>query len=157
MRVLQFAFGSEAINIHLPHQHVENVVSYTGTHDNPPTLGWWHDTSENVRDHVRRYYSVDGDDVVWDLIRSAMQSVAHTAVVPMQDILALGNNARMNVPGKEAGNWNWRVREDAFSNALANHICDVTGLYNRDPLKRAREESMMKTGPSKPNPWHRPA
>jgi 4-alpha-glucanotransferase len=157
MRVLQFAFGSESINIHLPHQHTENVVAYTGTHDNPPTLGWWHDTAEHVRDHVRRYCSVNGDDVVWDLIRSAMQSVAHTMVVPMQDILALGNNARMNVPGQELGNWNWRVREEAFSEELANRVCEATGIYNRDPLKRAREESLTRVASPTPNPWHRSA
>ena len=153
MRVLQFAFGSESINLHLPHQHRENMVVYTGTHDNPTTRHWWESTSESVRDHVRRYFSTDGSDVVWDLIRAAMQSPAHTAIIPLQDFLVLGPDARMNTPGEAEGNWGWRVRSEAFSPSVGERIAGLTDVYNRDILKRAREESMTAVKPKKPAPW----
>ena len=132
MAVLQFAFGGEATNPFLPHLHLPHQVVYSGTHDNNTTIGWWQ-ASPGVQDHVRRYFGIDGTDVAWDLIRAALASVAHTAIVPMQDVLALGSEARMNVPGVTEGNWNWRLRPDQMAPATAARLRDLAGLYGRLP------------------------
>jgi 4-alpha-glucanotransferase len=131
MRILQFAFGAGNENPYLPHHHVENCVIYTGTHDNDTTLGWWRAESDATRDHVRRYLARDGGDIAWDLIRVAMLSVAHTAIVPFQDVLALDSGARMNLPGRTDGNWAWRVRRDAFHPNLSNRLRDLVDLGDR--------------------------
>ena len=131
MRVLQFAFGGKADDVHLPHNHVPNSVVYTGTHDNDTTLGWWRAAPDHVGDHVRRYYGVDGHDLVWDLIRSALGSVAHTAVIPMQDVLALDTVARMNTPATGAGNWSWRLRPGQLRDDHAARLRDLCALYGR--------------------------
>lgn len=134
MKVLQFAFGAGHDNEYLPHHHVADSVVYTGTHDNDTTQGWWRAEGEHTRDHVRRYISRDGSDIVWDMIRLAMMSVAHTAVVPYQDILTLDSGARMNVPGKEHGNWAWRVRADAFHPNLSQRLRELVVLSDRAPI-----------------------
>ncbi len=131
MRVLQFAFGGHARDIHLPHNHVPNSVAYTGTHDNDTTLGWWRSTSDHVRDHVRRYFGVDGHDLVWDLVRAALGSVAETAVIPMQDVLCLGSEARMNTPAVCDGNWGWRLRGDQLDGADTARLRHLNELYAR--------------------------
>ncbi len=107
MAVLQFAFGDDDANPYLPHNQVRNEVVFTGTHDNDTTLGWYQKATEHEKDHVRRYLSVSGDDIVDDLVRSAYGSVADTVLIPMQDVLVLGSEARMNVPGASDGNWGW--------------------------------------------------
>ena len=108
MAVLQFAFGDNDRNPYLPHNQIQNQVVFTGTHDNDTTLGWYQNASEHERDHVRRYLSVSGDDIVNDLVRSAYRSIADIVLIPMQDVLELGSEARMNVPGASEGNWGWR-------------------------------------------------
>ena len=138
MKVLQFAFGEGSGHQYLPHNFPENCVVYTGTHDNDTTLGWWGSQPEHVRDHVRRYLATSGHDVVWDLIRAAFSSVAHTAVVPLQDVLTLGSSARMNMPGLALGNWAWRVRADAFHPSLSERLRNLARLYNRDETERAQ-------------------
>ena len=133
MKILQFAFGAGHDNAYLPHHHVENCVIYTGTHDNDTTLGWWKSEADHVRDHVRKYLGRDGNDVVWDLIRVAMLSVAHTAIIPMQDVLTLDSGARLNTPGLATGNWSWRVRLDAFHENLSTRLRGLIELGYRLP------------------------
>lgn len=144
MKVLQFAFGAGNDNEYLPHHHVPDSVVYTGTHDNDTTGGWWLSESDHTRDHVRRYLRVDGNDIVWDLIRVAMLSVAHTAVVPFQDILTLDSGARMNVPGLEHGNWAWRVRKDAFHPNLSSRLKELVVLGDRAPLSAEQRAAKAK-------------
>jgi 4-alpha-glucanotransferase len=131
MKVLQFAFGEDGSNPFLPHNHTEDSVVYTGTHDNDTTLGWWTALDPRTRDHVRRYLAIDGNDVVWDLIRTAFASVARWCVVPMQDVLALDGGARMNTPGLAEGNWRWRVRAEAFNDDVAGRLKTLATLYGR--------------------------
>ncbi|MCB9729962.1 MAG: 4-alpha-glucanotransferase [Deltaproteobacteria bacterium] len=131
MAVLQFAFGGGADNAYLPHNHVRNAVVYPGTHDNDTTVGWWGSADESVRDHVRRYLRTDGSDIADVLCRAALGSVARTAILPLQDILALGGDARMNVPGRAEGNWTWRVRAEAFNRDTASALRERLELYGR--------------------------
>jgi 4-alpha-glucanotransferase len=130
MRVLQFAFGGESDNAYLPHNHNKRSVVYTGTHDNDTTIGWWNAADERLRDHVRRYYGIDGHDIAWSLIRSAIASVAETAIVPLQDLLKLGGDARMNTPSAPTGNWGWRMQSDAPAD-VADRFRGLLALYGR--------------------------
>ncbi len=112
MKVLQFAFDSDE-NPDLPQNHIPNCIVYTGTHDNNTTQGWWDDASEATKARARKVLGMPGDeeDVLPYIIRAAFESVADTAIVPMQDWLGLGNEARMNFPGTVGGNWLWRMQE----------------------------------------------
>jgi 4-alpha-glucanotransferase len=114
MFVLQFAWGSDAKNGYLPHNHVPNAVVYSGTHDNDTTTGWYAAASEAERNYVRRYLRVSGADVAWDFVRACYASPARLAVVPLQDLLGLGAAARFNTPSKAEGNWQWRYRAAAL-------------------------------------------
>jgi 4-alpha-glucanotransferase len=136
MRVLQFAFGGPASHPYLPHNHVPHCVVYTGTHDNDTTVGWYRSAPPEVQDHVRRYLARDGHDVAWDMIRAALSSVAEMAIVPMQDVLALGSEARMNTPGQASGNWAWRLRWEQLDPWIAPRLAEMTRLYDRAPEKQ---------------------
>jgi 4-alpha-glucanotransferase len=132
MKVLQFAFGNDADDPYLPHNHERNAVVYTGTHDNETTRGWYAlDATDAEKDRARRYLNCDGHDIAWDMIRAAFASVAHTAVVPFQDVLSLGPEARMNRPGRPTGNWAWRFRWADVPGHAEERLRDVTGLYGR--------------------------
>ncbi len=131
MRVLQFAFGDKPTNAYLPHNYDANTVVYTGTHDNDTTRGWYRATAEKERDHVRRYLARDGSDVAWDFIRTAWSSVADCAIAPLQDVLNLGAEARMNTPGRAAGNWSWRFQAPQLHAALLARLAELTELYGR--------------------------
>lgn len=131
MKVLQFGFGGGASSVHLPHNYSPNTVAYTGTHDNDTARGWYASADETVRDHVRRYFGRDGSDIHWDLIRAALASVSRMAVVPIQDVLGLGSEARMNFPGKASGNWQWRVTGEQLASADAARLRALAGLYGR--------------------------
>jgi len=131
MKVLQFAFANDDRDPFLPHHHVPNCVVYTGTHDNDTALGWYASAPEKERDFARRYLGRDGSDFAWDLIRAAFASVADTAIVPLQDVLDLGPEARMNLPGRPAGNWSWRVLDGAFGAALRARLAELAGIYSR--------------------------
>lgn len=109
MAVLQFAFEGGGGNPYLPRNQVENSVVFTGTHDNDTTLGWWESLPESHRHVVRTELGIDGSDIVDDLVRTAYRSSARTAIIPMQDVLKLGGEARMNQPARIDGNWGWRV------------------------------------------------
>jgi len=116
MHVLQFAFDSDATNRDLPHRYQSNSVVYTGTHDNDTTAGWFHSAGSGPRHAALRYLGRrSSQDVVAHLIRLAMASVADTAIVPVQDVLGLGTEARMNTPGQARGNWEWRMHEQPSS------------------------------------------
>ncbi len=131
MAVLQFAFSDDARNPYLPHNHRQNLVVYTGTHDNDTTLGWFRSLGERERDAVLRYLARDGSDIVSDLIRLAYSSVAKLAIVPMQDIIGLGSEARLNVPGTATGNWNWRFRWDQVDGGRVHWLRETSEQYAR--------------------------
>ncbi len=131
MKILQFAFGSGPDNPYLPHNHERHAVVYTGTHDNDTTAGWFERLSEEEKRRVLDYLGADGREVVWSLIRSALVSVADTAILPLQDVLSLGSDARMNIPGTPGGNWSWRFRAGALSGDVAARLDHLTRLYGR--------------------------
>jgi 4-alpha-glucanotransferase len=135
-RVLQFAFDGEADNPHLPRNYVPNTVVYTGTHDNATTHGWCEALPDNQRQHLWNYLRRPGgasDEAAWELIRLAWSSVAALAITPLQDLLNLGAEARMNVPGRAEGNWRWRCTEDMLSTPAWEWLRDVTKASNRLP------------------------
>lgn len=131
MRILQNAFGGDAHNHDLPHNHIHNCVVYTGTHDNDTSVGWYKSTAKNVRHHCRSYLRSNGREINWDLIRAAFASVANTAIVPAQDLLGLGREARMNLPGTSDGNWQWRLREGELGENVAARLRELTEMFNR--------------------------
>jgi len=132
MKILQFAFGGEADNPYLPHNQTEDSVVYTGTHDNDTTLGWYQSLPEETRQQVVEYLGYPGEEMPWPLIRSALASVACLAIVPMQDLLALGSEARMNTPGTMEGNWRWRFDWQRVSDELAPRLRRLVRQYGRD-------------------------
>jgi 4-alpha-glucanotransferase len=143
MRVLQFAFGGTSDNTHLPHNYVPNTVVYTGTHDNDTTVGWFkrgagegsaHNAEqiERERDYCRKYLSTDGREINWDFIHAAMASVAEIAIIPLQDVLGLGSEARMNTPASEQGNWGWRYAEGALSGEASSRLKELAAIYGRN-------------------------
>lgn len=138
MKVIQFGFSARGAHIHLPHHYVTNTVAYTGTHDNDTTRGWWETASATEKAAVEAYVAMDGDSVVWPLIRAAATSVADTCLYPVQDILELDGAARMNVPSRPQGNWSWRCPENALTPALAEKLAAVTTVADRD--KAAKSE-----------------
>jgi 4-alpha-glucanotransferase len=131
MRVLQFAFDSDASNPHLPHNYPRNCVVYTGTHDNDTTIGWFRSAPERVRAAVLKYTGTDGSEINWDLIRLAFSSVADLAIVPLQDVLGLGSEGRMNTPGKAGGNWEWRYAPGALTDEIGAKLAEMTRIYGR--------------------------
>jgi 4-alpha-glucanotransferase len=133
MCVLQFAFGGDAENRYLPHNYEAHAVVYTGTHDNDTTWGWYNQSDEWVKDHVRRYLGRDGRDIAWDFIRAAWASTADLAIAPMQDVLNLGSEARMNTPGVPEGNWRWRIPPGTDWRGAFNRLRELTELYGRLP------------------------
>lgn len=144
MNVLQFAFGEDATNAYLPHNHVRNSVVYTGTHDNQTTVGWFHSRPEHERTHIQTYLGSSGQDIAWDMMRMALGSVADLAIIPMQDVLRLGDEARMNVPGEPEGNWSWRYRREQLDSGLAEGLRALSRAYGRGiDYRRDRD----------PNPW----
>jgi 4-alpha-glucanotransferase len=132
MRILQFAFGDGSTNNFLPHRHQSDTVVYSGTHDNDTTLGWWKSASDKERQYLRDYLGVDGSEVHWDLIRAACASVADTAIHPMQDILGLDTEHRMNFPGKCEGYWEWRFEWSQVLPEHASRLAHLCRLYGRD-------------------------
>ncbi len=133
MKVLQFAFESTGESDYLPHRYKDpNCVCYTGTHDNDTTLGWFLNLSKECRDKVLRYTRcIDPAGLGIDMIRAALGSIAGYAVFPLQDALGFGSHARMNTPGVAAGNWNWRFREAALQDELAEALREISILYGR--------------------------
>ncbi len=136
MKVLQFAW-SDPENVFLPHNHVPNCVVYSGTHDNNTTIGWWNqELSDHNRQFISDYLNREIHEANWTLIRLGMASVGHTFVAPMQDILNLGAEARMNTPGIEGGNWRWRFTADRLDDPVKHRLAHLTWLYRRRPDQR---------------------
>ena len=134
MLVLQFAFGGDATNAYLPHQHTINAVVYPGTHDNDTTIGWYRSAEEKVRDHVRRYLRVSGEEIAWDFLRSAYASPARLAVIALPDLLSLGTEARFNTPSLAQGNWQWRCTRAQLASLATNsatYLQQLAALYGR--------------------------
>ncbi len=131
MKVLQFAFGGDATNAFLPHNHVPNAVVYTGTHDNDTTRGWYEAAPESERDFARRYLGANGNEMSWSLIRAAQASVARMAIFPLQDAMNLGTEGRMNLPGSTSGNWDWRFDWSDIPADAAGRLAEMARLYGR--------------------------
>nr|AGT57961.1 4-alpha-glucanotransferase [Ipomoea batatas]GMD58395.1 4-alpha-glucanotransferase, chloroplastic/amyloplastic [Ipomoea batatas] len=135
MAVLQFGFGSDAENPHLPHNHECNQVVYTGTHDNDTIQGWWDGLPQEEKSNVLKYLpSIDEREISWGLIQAALSSVAQTTIIPMQDILGLGTSARMNIPATQFGNWSWRIPHSISFDSLGNEakkLRDMLDTYGR--------------------------
>ena len=141
MKVLQFAFGDPGSHIYLPHQYEPNSVVYTGTHDNDTLLGWWQTRDENQRRQILAYVGDDRSGIHWAFIRTAEASVASLCVIPLQDVLGLGNEARMNVPSQPDGNWTWRFAPGALTAELAARLAALTEICDRDrPASAAHEQ-----------------
>ncbi|MEZ4677375.1 MAG: 4-alpha-glucanotransferase [Caldilineaceae bacterium] len=141
MKILQFAFSTDASDKFLPHNYTRNFVVYTGTHDNDTTVGWYqHSATEHERDHFRRYLKTDGHEPAWSMLDVAWRSVAEMALVPLQDLLSLDTQARMNLPGRAAGNWGWRFTESQLDEFLIARLRDTTLLYGRDPQTYAGKD-----------------
>jgi len=132
MRVLQFGFGDAESRLHLPHRYVPGIVCYTGTHDNDTTLGWWQKATESERHTLETYFGSVNNNPVWPLMRAASASVAEMAIVPAQDLLELGSEARMNTPAVAAGNWSWRAPEGIFTPELALGLANLVEVTDRD-------------------------
>ena len=131
MKVLQFAFGSDAENTNLPHNYHSNFIVYTGTHDNDTTLGWFNSIEKKERKMLRRYITGNGKEMVRQMIEYVWASAAMTAIIPMQDVLGLDTEARMNIPGTASGNWDWRF---SWPQIRSNHpifLKEITKKYNR--------------------------
>ena len=134
MKVLQFAFDARESSNYLPHTYPENCVVYTGTHDNDTTRGWYHAVGKYARDFAKEYMCkprLDEDSLAEDFICLAMGSVADLCVIPMQDYLGLGSEARINIPSTLGGNWVWRMKKGQFDEETAAEIYRVTKLYGR--------------------------
>lgn len=135
MKILHFAFDSGRENPYLPYNyHSPNFVVYTGTHDNNTTVGWYDRRSDEERERVWRYLGcTTGSGIEWDLIRLALSSVANQAMFPLQDILGLGEDARMNRPSQAEGNWSWRYRAEALTQERRDRLKALTEIYGRNP------------------------
>ncbi|KAK6792061.1 hypothetical protein RDI58_011142 [Solanum bulbocastanum] len=135
MAVLQFAFGSDAENPHLSHNHEQNQVVYTGTHDNDTIRGWWDTLPQEEKSNVLKYLSnIEEEEISWGLIKGAVSSVARIAIIPMQDVLGLGSDSRMNIPATQFGNWSWRIPSSTSFDSLdaeAKKLRDILATYGR--------------------------
>jgi 4-alpha-glucanotransferase len=143
MRILQFAFGTDdQADDFKPFNFPQNCVVYTGTHDNDTTIGWFTSTDEGdstrsmdevnkERAYVLKYLGTNGTEIHWDMIRLALSSVARIAIVPMQDLLGIGAEGRMNVPARESGNWGWRYRAEALTETIGERLAELTQVYGR--------------------------
>ncbi|MBO6260376.1 MAG: 4-alpha-glucanotransferase [Lachnospiraceae bacterium] len=132
MKVLQFAFDCNEENNYLPHNYNKNCVVYTGTHDNDTSIGWYESAGAKDKKFARDYMGIkSAKNFNYTLIRHAMMSVADTAIIPMQDYLGLGTNARINTPSTLGGNWCWRMKADAYTKDLAENIKEMAVLYGR--------------------------
>lgn len=132
MAVLQFAFDGGTDNPYLPYRLTPDTVIYTGTHDNDTTRGWFEGLEPEKQQHVLEYLGRPDEPMPWPLIRAAFNSVARLAIVPFQDLLALGSEHRMNTPGTTEGNWRWRFQWDQVPKDMPAHVRHLVGLYGRD-------------------------
>ncbi len=149
MRILQFGFGNRGAHLYLPHRFTENSVVYTGTHDNDTTLGWWRNTAtEAEKAAVATYVGLTEDGPAWSLIRAASASVADICLFPVQDVIGLGSEGRMNVPSAAEGNWSWRYEQSMLTREIAEKLFALADGTDRT-LEAERELLKLKqsTGP----------
>ena len=147
-KVLQFAFGSGSDNEYLPHNYTPNSVVYTGTHDNETLMQYLECTQDHVRSHIREYMNrphASNGELCENLIWMAMSSVGKYCVIPIQDYLGLGKEARMNYPSTLGHNWEWRVRKEQLTHDLASYIAHMTGLSYRWRIDPPKEEETNET------------
>src|SRR5215813_5422676 len=140
MRVLQFAFCGDPKNADLPHNYHQNVVAYTARHDNDTTLGWWQGSSTRSaaeilkeREFSQRYLHTRGEEIHWDLMHAVQASVADTAIIPLQDVLRVGSDGRMNLPNSTEGNWSWRFAAQTLTENHAERLRDMAEICGRAP------------------------
>ncbi|MDX9941149.1 MAG: 4-alpha-glucanotransferase [Bacteroidales bacterium] len=131
MKILQFAFDSGEENDFMPHTYIKNCVVYTGTHDNDTTLGQFKSLRESDRLFMKDYFGVDERDPAWSFVKLAWSTVANVAIAPLQDLLRLDTEARMNFPGKPSGYWKWRFRKEMLKPSHAEELLRITRLYGR--------------------------
>ncbi len=139
MKILQFAFDSSEANDYIPHNYVKNCIVYTGTHDNDTVVGWFDKASPADRKYVLDYLNTQEKNIHWSFIRLAWSSVANTAIVPMQDLLGLGTEARMNLPGTTDSNWRWRITKGSCTPELAEQLAHLTTLYGRIEIPKKKQ------------------
>jgi 4-alpha-glucanotransferase len=133
MRVMQFGFSNRGAHTHLPHRYERNSVVYTGTHDNDTTRGWWeHGASQEEKAAVHVYLHPGDDGMVWAMMRAVAGSVADMCLFPVQDVLELGSEARMNVPARANSNWSWRCWQGAWQAAVAEKLAALTTVTDRE-------------------------
>ena len=133
MKILQFGFGNKGAHIYLPHNYTPDCVVYTGTHDNDTVAGWWNNwATKEEKQLASSYLGIGNQEVHWAFIRAALTSVASLAVVPVQDVLGLGSEARMNVPSESDGSWTWRLRPGALTPELAAKLAELVAISDRD-------------------------
>jgi 4-alpha-glucanotransferase len=145
MSVLQFAFGDPGAHIYLPHRQTHDRVIYTGTHDNDTTLGWWNAISDHERRAVLSLVGCSEDGVNWGLIRLAQSSVASLSVVPVQDVLGLGSEARLNTPSTHTGNYHWRYAMGALKPEMAEKLARLAEVTDRlpQPVAQYQQEEFV--------------
>jgi 4-alpha-glucanotransferase len=131
MKILQFAFHSDEGSNYLPHNYEPNFIVYTGTHDNDTMKGWYETLEDQIKEKVLNYTDCREDQVIKKMIRLAWASVANLAIIPMQDLLELGSEGRMNIPGEAAGNWQWRFKNEQLDPASAEWLKNISKIYNR--------------------------
>ncbi len=131
MKILQFAFDSSEENNYIPHNFIPNTVVYTGTHDNDTTVGWYEKASEADQAYCKQYMNTSGEEIWWDFIRLAFASVSDIAIVPMQDVMGLDSESRMNTPGVASGNWQWRYTKDQLCPEYATRLAALSTVYGR--------------------------
>jgi 4-alpha-glucanotransferase len=151
MKVLQFAFGgdcADGTDPFLPHNHLQNCIVYTGTHDNNTTAGWWQsgEATPDMQECLRDYVGHEITEPNWDLIRLGMMSVAHTFVTPLQDVFGFGEDTRMNLPGREGGNWGWRFTPEWLQHPSHERLATMTRRYGRSPESDDKEEEEASDG-----------
>ena len=154
MKVLQFAFGDRGAHIYLPHSYAPDFVVYTGTHDNDTTLGWWKNSaSEEERLAAATYLNITREeDIAWSFVRGALTSVANLAIIPVQDVLGLDSDARMNIPSKPDGNWSWRLRKGQLTEDLARRLARLVELTDRDAVLLKDAEKKHSAAAEQANP-----
>jgi 4-alpha-glucanotransferase len=149
LAILQFAFGTDPQGPSFrPHNYPRNLAAYTGTHDHDTTMGWW--TSEGAGESTRtseeiqkekavalKYLGADGREMNWAFIRALLASVADLAIIPLQDVLGLGSEARMNVPARPSGNWPWRVTREMLTDEVKGRLRELTVMYDRSAVQPA--------------------
>ncbi|WJW68096.1 4-alpha-glucanotransferase [Candidatus Chlorohelix allophototropha] len=150
MKIIQFAFSDDALNPFLPHNHTKNSIVYTGSHDNDTSIGWYEKAPAEEQHRARMYTNSDGRDINWGLIKLSFSSVADMAIIPLQEVLGLGSEGRMNFPGRPAGNWQWRFSYDQLSSGMAEYLKTLTILYGRDPETIKKRKKLAERNSEKP-------